>query len=236
MIRIIQFFAASAALALSAFPVGAQILSFDDGTAENSIGITGSISVAYYLNSFPATAGVTQISGAQIAFGSPGATNVALLNGRTVNVFLWSDPNNDGSPTDAQVLASSSGTITLAGTNTFLSFVLPSTIVGTNNFFIGFEFITPAVSPDLFPAAIDTTAPNLTNRSFASFTTGNTTPFGNNLASGTLGSIESFGLPGNWLIRADTGVVAVPEPATVLGGVLAAGLMGWSWKRRTKAS
>ena len=213
----------------------AQILSIDDGTAEASVGVPAAFPTAVYLNSFQTPApGTTVVSAVQIAFGAPGST-ATNPNGLPIMVYLWSDPNNDGSPADAVVLGSVAGVISSANTDTFVSFALPFSpiLIPTQNFFVGFSIFNNT-DPSLTPAAIDLTAPTFPNRSFAGLYPNAFDP--NNLGGNgaTLRPIEGFGTSGNWLIRAD--LAAVPEPATVLGGALAMGALGWHLVRRRRAA
>ncbi len=225
--------AAAAAVSLlgAALPARAQVLQIDDGTAETAVGVTNNFPTAAYLNSFQTPApGTTVVSAVQIAFGAPGTTS-PNPNGLPIMVYLWSDPNGDGNPSDAQVLGSVAGVISSANTNTFVSFALPFSpqLITTQNFFVGFSFANIA-TPEPAPAGLDQTAP-LANRSFAGFYPGTFDP--NNLGGngGILAPIENY-VPGNFLIRAD--LAAVPEPATVLGGALAVGALGWHFLRRRR--
>ena len=93
------------------------------------------------------------------------------------------------------------GVISQQGTNTFITSVIPPTMVTTPNFFVGF-LITHTAGQ--FPAAFDEDAPTLSNRSWVAQTTSI------NDLSGAI-TIESAGLVGNWLIRAD-GNTGGPTP------------------------
>lgn len=212
----------AAVLLLVTAPRAAKAFSYvlDDGTAEDSIGLTagGTFITA---NEFTVSGGNNLVNSISIAWGTPAFPD-PTLNGLSYTAVLWSDPNGDGSPTDAVVLATAPGVIALEGTNTFLtSFISPTTVL-TPNFFVGFV-VTGAAGQ--FPAAFDETAP-LPNRSFINL--------GSNPSdmSGAA-AIESFGLVGNWLIRADA--TQVPEPSTWammgVGAVMLAGLL--RFRRRT---
>ena len=171
----------------------------DDGTAEDSVGLTAGGSLVA-LNSFPVSGGNNVITSISIAFGTPLFPD-PTLNGLPYTAVLWSDPNGDGSPTDAVVLAMAPGVVSQAGTDTFITTVIPPTMVTTANFFVGF-LITHAAGQ--FPAAFDETAPTLPNRSWVDATANI------NDLSGAI-TIESAGLVGNWLIRAD-GNTGGPTP------------------------
>src|SRR5215216_4520140 len=171
----------------------------DDGTAEDSVGLTNGGNLLC-LNSFPVTAGNNLINSISIAWGTPAFPDPSL-NGLPYTAYLWSDPNGDGSPTDAVVLASAPGVVSQAGTDTFLTTPIPPTMVTTTNFFVGFVITHTAGQ---FPAAFDETAPTLSGRSWVSIG-GNP----NNLSDAI--TIESAGLVGNWLIRAE-GTGGGPTP------------------------
>ena len=171
----------------------------DDGTAENGVGLTtGGSFIAF--NEFPVTLGNNIINSISIAFGTP-AFPEPTLNGLAYTAAIWSDPNGDGQPADAVLLASQAGVIGAASTNTFEVSLITPTVVLTSNFFVGFV-ITHAAGQH--PAAFDQTAPTFAGRSYITI--------GSNVNDITAGSpievITGGGLVGNWLIRADT----VPEP------------------------
>ena len=78
----------------------------DDGMAEDSVGLTAGGSLVA-LNEFPVTGGNNVITSISIAWGTPAFPDPSL-NGLPYTAVLWSDPNGDGSPTDAVVLAQGS--------------------------------------------------------------------------------------------------------------------------------
>ena len=172
----------------------------DDGTAEDSVGLTAGGNLLV-LNSFPVSGGDNVITSISIAWGTPLFPD-PTLNGLPYTAVLWSDPNGDGSPTDAVVLAMAPGVVSQEGTDTFITTAIPPTMVTTTNFFVGLLIAHVAGQ---FPAAFDETAPTLPNRSWVSVG-GNI----NDLSDAI--TIESAGLVGNWLIRADTGGAVSPTP------------------------
>jgi hypothetical protein len=172
----------------------------DDGTAEDSVGLTAGGNLLC-LNSFPISAGNNLITSISIAWGTPAFPD-PTLDGLAYTAVLWSDPNGDGSPTDAVVLATAPGVVSQQGTNTFLTSVITPTMVTTPNFFVGFVI---AHAAGQFPAAFDTDAPTLSGRSWVSIG-GNI----NNLSDAV--TIESVGLVGNWLIRAEGEGGGTPSP------------------------
>ena len=173
----------------------------DDGTAEDSVGLTsGGTFVA--CNEFTVSGGNNVITSISIAFGTPLFPD-PTLNGLPFTAALWSDPNGDGSPTDAVVLAMANGVISGAGTDTFVTVPIPPTMVTTANFFVGF-LITHTAGQ--FPAGFDESNP-IPNRSWVALTSSI-----NDLSGAQ--TIESAGLLGNWMIRADgnTGGGGSPTP------------------------
>ena len=81
-----------AALAATASTSHAVVYSIDDGTAGAFVGVTnGTLTFA---NGFTAVAGGEVIQSIEIAWG-------LVANGTSFTARLWSDPNGDGSPSDA---------------------------------------------------------------------------------------------------------------------------------------
>jgi len=221
--------ACAAVLCSAAF---AQTYSIDDGTAESGVGFGNgsSNSGAIWLNSFARNPSFSSIASVSIAFGAPGSGTPA--NGQSIQALLYNDPNGDGNPLDAVLLASVSGVISSIGTNTFVTFTFSSAVaITTSNFFVGFKnFAFTAGGSEQFVAGLDTTAPTFANRSFVSAKSDGSDPSTTNLSSNTVnGSIESFGLSGNWLIRANAvNQSTVPDTGSsmLLLAVAAAGLIG----------
>ncbi|MBA3832990.1 MAG: hypothetical protein H0X34_14060 [Chthoniobacterales bacterium] len=178
----------------------------DDGTAEDSIGLTSDGDLIA-LNEFTVTPGNSTITKVSIAWGTPFFPD-PTLNGLSYTAVIWSDPNGDGDPSDAVVLATAPGTVAQAGTDTFIDTSFNTTIP-TTNFFVGF-LITHAAGQH--PAALDKANP-LPNRSYVA---GGATGDINNLTNNDLpvAPIESVGLVGNWLIRAAAGSATPPPTPT----------------------
>lgn len=215
----------------SVIPTGGTY-SMDDGTAEDSIGVTGTGTFdMVWLNRFPVQSGGEKITDVQVAFGNPGNTSTGVTNGAPVDILLYEDVNG-GSPTDAVLKATVSGTVQNINSNSFVNFDMPDTVI--NGTLVVGALMRNLPNNNAFIAGIDQTDPDLSNRSFLGFTTATTTPPSpldpNNLGSmgANFGSTDSFGLPGNFLIRA-TGV-PVPEP-TSLGALALAGVFGLRRRR-----
>jgi len=172
----------------------------DDGTAEDAVGLTlGGDVIA--LNEFTVIPGAETITDIQIAWGTPAFPDPSL-NGLSYTAILWSDDSGTGNPANGTtVLATAPGTISMQGTDTFLTSDIPDTTVTTPNFYVGF-IVTHAGGQ--FPAAFDESNP-IFNRSFIAGDSapgsGDIDDLNNNELP--VAPIESFGLFGNWLIRAN---------------------------------
>lgn len=114
----------------------------DDGIKEMGVGIqsTGSNSLAW-LNRFVAEPGLETITAVRIAFGG-GLASSNIANGAPITVYVWSDPNQDGDPSDASVLASVPGTVSGSGTNSFTTYTLPTPVT----FPVGHRFFAGAIA------------------------------------------------------------------------------------------
>ncbi len=103
----------------------------DDGVAEDAIG--GNLFVDFgFLSAFTVEAGAETVREVRAAFG-PG-----VFPGSLVRLALWSDPDGDGLPDDARVLATAFAAAPPAGVG-LATFDLPDTFVGAAGsvFFVG---------------------------------------------------------------------------------------------------
>lgn len=173
----------------------------DDGTSEDGVGLFAGGDFIV-LNEFAIVPGSETITSVDIAWGWPEFFD-PTLNGLPYTVCLWSDPNGDGSPTDAVLLTTAKGVVTEQGTDTFINTPITPTTITTPNFFVGF-LITHASGQ--FPSAFDESN-WLPNRSYWA---ADTTPHSGDIMNlnnneQPVVTIESAGLFGNWLIRANAG-------------------------------
>jgi hypothetical protein len=188
----------------------------DDGTAEDAVGFgNGSQNFeSLWFNQFTVIPGATQISAVEVAWGTPNFQDD--INGTAVTIAIWSDPNGDGNPSDASLLASMPATIQNAGTDTFVTYTFSPPVdlpAGATSFFVG--DMTPMNNgPEHFYQGLDESSTQ--RRSWvAAMSSGAPVDIQNPGNNDFIGLIDDFGLPGNWLIRADSGTISpTPTPST----------------------
>lgn len=191
---------------------------FDDGEGNTALGVRNGGWVGW-INQFTVASEREIVSSISVAFG-------IVPDGVPVKVYLWSDPNQDASPSDALVLSSASGATAAGSSDTFIHFDTADKEIGPvgTSFFVG---VLMQTGPADFPIWVDQQRPN--GRSW--FVGGGSVsldPDALALAP-ILAPIDSFGagLAGKWMMRA--GSLPAPGPAAVLG---AAALLALARRRR----
>jgi hypothetical protein len=177
-----------------------------------------------WLNNFVAVDGDLVITEIQIAFGQN-------TFGQPVEVFIWSDPNNDGNPIDAQVITSLSGFVTVESgfpVAEFSSFNIPDVQFAPGDSF----FVGAIMQPSGLAVLIDTETP--AGQSW--YTTDTVAPINPNdlnSANGPLRNLTDSSLNGTFMIRA-IGASSIPEPssAALLASVAMVSWFCTSRKRR----
>jgi hypothetical protein len=188
------------------FPLA--IYQIDDGTMEDAVGFGDGASniESLWFNQFDVIPGQTSIASVSVAWGTPAFPD-PTLNGEAVTIAVWSDPDGDGTPTDAALLGSVAGTIQSAGTDTFVTYTFDTPVAlpaGATSFFVG--DMTPAHSGfEQFFQGIDENSTLHRQSWVAANAAGGGVNLQNPGQNDTVGLIDDFGLPGNWGIRADTG-------------------------------
>jgi hypothetical protein len=157
----------------------------DDGTAEDAVGFGNGIQnlEAVWFNQFDVIPGQTSISTVSVAWGTPFFPDPAM-DGTPITIGIWSDPNGDGNPSDAVLLGQVSGTIQNSGTDTFVDYTL---------------------RPEEFFQGIDENSTLHRQSWVAAMSDGSAVDFENPGNNDVVGLIDDFGIPGNWLIRANAG-------------------------------
>jgi hypothetical protein len=187
----------------------------DDGSAEDAVGFgDGSQNFeSLWFNQFAVIPGNTTITSVEVGWGTPVFPD-PNMDGTPVTIAVWSDPNGDGNPSDAALLGSVAGTIQNSGTNTFVTYTLTPAVTlppGATSFFVG--DLTPATpgGPQQFFQGIDQDSTLHRQSWVAAMSDGSSVDFNNPGNNDFIGIIDDFGLPGNWLIRANSGD-ATPTP------------------------
>jgi len=195
-----------------------SVYMLDDGTAEDGVGFGNGVQnfESLWMNQFDVISGQTMITTVSVAWGTPFFPDPSN-NGTPVTIAIWSDPNGDGDPHDAVLLGSVAGTIQNEGTDTFVDYTFspPVDVSGLTSFFVG--DMTPMNNgPEHFYQGLDETPPSQMRSWIAANSDGSPVDINNVGNNDTIGTIDSFGLPGNWLIRADTGGAVSPTPTSTV--------------------
>jgi hypothetical protein len=179
----------------------------DDGTAEDAVGFGngGQNFESVWINQFEVIPGQTTITSLDIAWGTPFFPED--IDGTPVTIGIWSDPNGDGSPTDGVLLGQVSGTIENAGTDTFVNYTFSPAVAlpgGATSFFVG--DLTPMNNgPEHFFQGIDQNSTFFRQSWVVANSSGADVDIDNLGNNDFIGIIDDFGIPGNWLIRANAG-------------------------------
>jgi hypothetical protein len=198
-------------------PRAAWPMSFilDDGTGQNAVGLTGGGSFIW-LNRFspPAYSFPVTIDRVDIMFGYSGST-AGISPGELVDVYFYEDA--DGNPANgATHVGSLTGQAVQAVNGTDWStfnLTSPVTFNGPGDILIAVVNRTAGMTSGAFPASIDQSSPSQ-QRSWIGFGAEPDDP--PVLPLPTFGTIDSFGLPGNWMVRGfGTGTLPCDSPGNV---------------------
>lgn len=179
-------------------PDGALSFIVDDGVAENSIGDAGQF---IWINRFtPNPADFPfQLEEVRVVFGT---TSVPL--GGAIEIVIHEDTDGDGDPgTGSTFLASYTDVVQANDGTTFSVYTLapPVTLDGPGDLLVGIINRYGSEGTNDFPASLDQTASQM--RSWAaSYLAGDVPPMPTYPADEQWGTIDSFGFPGNWIVRA----------------------------------
>lgn len=189
-------FAAMPAFAF-AQPLATQTLVVDDGSSENTIGDNGQF---IWFNRFtpPPTDYPLEITSVQVVFGSTGVSV-----GAAIDIYFFEDTDGDGDPgTGAVMLGMASETVQFNDNATFSMYsVAPVRYETPGDVLIGVVNRSGFEGNADFPAAIDQGTPQV--RSWVgTWFAGDVPATPTFPADEQWGTIDSFGFPGNWMIRA----------------------------------
>ena len=195
--------APTTASAKQAFDVSDFLYTLDDGSVETSLGISSGADI-FWLNAFEAKEGATTITALASAFGPSQSV------GSNVEFLLYEDPNDDGDPTDANLLRTVSTTTEVSGGNQLQIEPIPPTQV-EGVFFVA--VLVPSTAN--FPAPLDQSSDQ--GASWIANTSGTFNP--SDLSQNPPSLTSDIGFPGNWVLRAQ-GAYAAFDPVS---GTVAAG-------------
>lgn len=177
---------------------------------------------------FQAVSGANAITGMQLNLFNTGS------NSHPLTFALWSDPTNDGNPTDAQLIHTVPNTPPTMVQNYWepVSFPAPTVIPVGNWFFVGVYATSPST---LFLGSKDTNSTS--GNSWHFYWQENTSVDLNNLASGFNYHFEpNSALLGNIMVRAvgdEPPAASVPEPSSVVSTLSGIALIALRAFRRT---
>ncbi len=145
-----------------------------------------------WLNRFVVEDGAGVVDAIEVVYG-------IMAPGTEVDAYVWSDPDGDGNPRDAQVLWT--GTVTVQQTEFFTTIDVPDIEIGGSgaSFYLG--FIMP-VTDQQFPASMNIYGDLAPHRSWG---VGSNSPLDPNdlrKAAVEFGTIDELLFAGNWVIRA----------------------------------
>ncbi len=215
-------------------PLHAGFYAFDDGSSEDNLGLSGSGEVAA-IHAFSTIAGQETIVTISMAFGTPASPGQSgLVGGETLKVYLWSDTDGDGDPSNGGfALLNTIITTVSAGsidTDIFQNVVISPTLMPATGFFIGYA-VTPLAGTR--PLSRDTSHLSMGRAWIGGDTTGNWDPIlmAGDIFPVPLDVVANAGFPGVWLLRASgepscpwdcqavpqSGAVDVPDLLALLG-------------------
>ena len=186
------------------------VLSIDDGTVENNIGIGGELEFLY-LNRFTPNAMDFPLTLNQIHVYFEGGTTF-VLPGDEINLVVYENTSGNADPAvGSNLLYQQAATVTAVDAWNIYTLTTPVVLNGPGDVLIG-AIALEKPGTDYFPAAQDQTASQ--QRSWAGWWTVTPPPTPPTLPpTDTWGLIDSFGasFAGNWMIRG----LATYEPACV---------------------
>ncbi len=200
-------------------PPGAACAPLDDGSSENSVGLTVGGAVCWMVG-FGQGAGSTTITAIETCFGTPAFLGGYIPQG-PVTVGVWDDPNDDGNISDGVLL----GTTTVAvspgsiDSDIFQSIPLGSSVTANGIFFVGAVVVHNGGE---YPGPLDQSGGGGgCSAGPGSWVAGENSGTFNftNLAANNVPpqSMTSVGIPGNWLMRAVCGPGGTPTTPFCFG-------------------
>jgi hypothetical protein len=185
---------------------------YDSGVASTDVGLgAGSQTSILWAHRFDRTAGNETLSSISTSYGSTGFPGGSgITPGQAMQVHVWDDPNGDGSPSDAVLLASGADTVDGANIDTDMFQTIAIEVALPASFFIG------AATVGDFPSPLDESIAN--GEAWIDFNV--TAEYDANLFPAAL-NMNAIGIPGNWLLRGSSTGGGPPAPASSTWGMIA---------------
>lgn len=175
----------------------------DDGSYEDAVTLNHGYDegAALWLNRFSPLDGTGAFTLDSISIQWP-QNAFGTLVGREVNLVAYHDADADGDPSNA-VRLGSEHRVTIAALDQFVDYPVNFAVPGDGDIYVGFEtaYARGDNPQPIYPAALDRDSQDHGRSWLIGKSVGDPdlAELGNN---GYLGTIEAFGLNGNWLIRA----------------------------------
>ncbi len=188
----------------------------DDGVGDNAIGQTYGGQFLWFNRFTPSARRFPiHLQRVDVMFGYPGSTG-GINVGELVDIYLYEDA--DGDPTNGATFKGSllNQAVQAVNGTTWSTYTLPLAVTfnGPGDILIAVVNRTAGISERTFPAVLDQTPPSR-QHSWIGVYSGNPgdPPV---LPAPTFGLIDSFGFPGNWLVRGyGEGAAPCDNPADV---------------------
>jgi hypothetical protein len=185
----------------------------DDGGLESSVGLTNGGEIVW-LNHFTVAPRMGTLATVQVEWGE------SFPAGMPATVLVYDDPNNDGVPHDMILLVQED----TVSQSTASSVPIPPTSVGGpgDGYFVG---VRAAHAAGQHPAALDGTSSQQRSWLIAHSVPGNMDLENLGETAPLVGLIDSFGIPGNWGVRAtatetgDCNANGMPDDCDIAGGI-----------------
>jgi len=164
-------------------------LQIDDGTSENNWGLTAGGELCWMNHMSTATPGA--VKNIAVTFGTPAYPGSSgVTPGTPFRVYVWRDPNQDGSPTDAVFLGEATGTVEADSIDTDIvqTVELATPIPVSGSFFIGASVATTSG----YPAPADDDGQSQLDQGFLTF---NSVPFDPTDITANLYPMSALGYP-----------------------------------------